>query len=105
MSHRVVKGVVRSCPVSIEINGKSVEAYEGESIATVLIDSGSIAMLRDAAGRPRGPFCNMGVCFDCLVLLEDLSLPGTGPKRVKSCLTRVRAGLRVTTPDFQNLQS
>lgn len=100
MSHRVVKDVVRSRPVSIEINGRSVAAYEGESITTVLIDAGSIAISRDAAGRARGPFCNMGVCFDCLVLLEDLSLPDTGPKRVKSCLTKVRAGLRVITPEF-----
>jgi hypothetical protein len=43
-------------------------------------------------GRRRSPYCNMGVCFDCLVEVED----DGRVLRTRACLTVVRAGLRVT---------
>ncbi len=50
-------------------------------------------MSRDSFGRLRTPFCNMGVCFDCMVEVED------APSRVRACLTPVRAGMRVVVPE------
>lgn len=40
--------------------------------------------------RPRGPYCMMGVCFDCLVTID-----GTGNQQ--GCQIRVRPGMRVET--------
>jgi predicted molibdopterin-dependent oxidoreductase YjgC len=93
MSKRITIGVARPAPVSIFVNGKAIEAYEGESVLTALLAAGVLTMSRDSFGRLRTPFCNMGVCFDCMVEVEDL------PSRVRACLTPVRAGLRVVVPE------
>jgi hypothetical protein len=54
-------------------------------------------MSRDSSGRARSPYCNMGVCFDCMVAVEDPA--NVLPSRVRACLTAVRSGLRVTVPE------
>jgi hypothetical protein len=91
-------GVVRPAAVDISVNGVSVTAYEGESLATALIASGTLTMSLDHTGRLRAPFCNMGVCFDCLVVVEDEKTPGAPPTTVRACMTAVRPGLRITVP-------
>ena len=100
MSHRITKNIARPPPVSIFVNGRAVTAYEGESLATALIAADVFAMTRDAAGKPRGPFCNMGVCFDCIVTVEE-SVDSDTPviRRVRACLSTVRPGLRISIPD------
>jgi hypothetical protein len=98
MSIRISRGVERSAPISINVNGVSVTAYEGESLATALIASGTLTMSRDHTGRLRTPFCNMGVCFDCLVVVEEETVPGTAPVTVRACMTAVRPGLRIRVP-------
>jgi D-hydroxyproline dehydrogenase subunit gamma len=99
MSLRITKNVTRPQAVTIQVNGRSVTAYEGESLATALIAADVLTLSRDdlpAAenGRRRSPYCNMGVCFDCLVEVEDEGRV----LRARACLTPVRAGLRVTVP-------
>ncbi len=93
MSKRITVGVSRPAPVSIFVNGAPVEAYEGESVLTALLAASVLTTSRDGIGRLRAPFCNMGVCFDCMVEVEDV------PSRVRACLMPVRAGLRVVVPD------
>jgi len=64
-------------------------AYEGETIAAVLLATGRRGFRRTRGrGALRGLFCGIGVCFDCLVHVEDR---GT----VRSCLTPVRPGMQV----------
>jgi D-hydroxyproline dehydrogenase subunit gamma len=96
MSVRITKDVARPQPVTINVNGRDVSAYEGESLATALIAADILMMSLDAPradrNRMRTPYCNMGVCFDCLVDVED----GGGQTRVRACLTPVRAGLRIS---------
>lgn len=96
MSKRITLGVARPAPVRIFVNGKAIEAYEGESVLTALIAAGVLTTSRDSFGRLRTPFCNMGVCFDCLV--EVAEGEGVSP-RVRACLKPVRAGLRVVVPE------
>lgn len=96
MSKRIMTDVARPAAVSIFINGRAVEAYEGESVLTALIAAGVLTTSRDSFGRLRTPFCNMGVCFDCLVEVAD-GVEVTS--RVRACLTPVRAGLRVVVPE------
>jgi predicted molibdopterin-dependent oxidoreductase YjgC len=94
MSLRITKNVTRPPAVTIQVNGTDVTAHEGESLATALIAADVLTMSRDSSGRLRSPWCNMGVCFDCLVEIED----GSSQLRVRACLTPVRAGLRITVP-------
>jgi hypothetical protein len=94
---RIIRGVSRPPPVSILVNGVAVSAYEGESLATALMASGTLVMSRDVSGRLRSAFCNMGICFDCLVTVEEVAAPGiTTVRRVRACLAEVRSGLIVT---------
>ena len=41
-------------------------------------------------GAPRGFFCGMGVCFDCLVEIN-------GRSNIRACQTRVEPGMQVVT--------
>jgi D-hydroxyproline dehydrogenase subunit gamma len=96
---RITQNVERPSPVTILVNGNPVTAYEGESLATALIASGTLVMSRDSSGRPRSPFCNMGICFECLVTVEEAApRSGTTVRRVRACLAAVRPGLLVTVP-------
>lgn len=70
------------------VDGVSLTAFEGESLA-VALGAGGIGAFRRSVrhGAPRGPFCHMGICQECLVLIDGV--------RVQSCLIAVRDGLAV----------
>ncbi|MBI3966048.1 MAG: (2Fe-2S)-binding protein [Chloroflexi bacterium] len=86
-----VRGLGRGEAFEIEVDGEAVTAYPGETVAAVLVASGWTALRRTATGRPRGIFCGMGVCFDCVVTID-------GRANVRSCATAVRRGMRVSLP-------
>lgn len=97
MCPRVTTSVRRPLPVTILVNGVAVTAYEGESLATALMASGALVMSRDSSGGSKSPFCNMGICFDCLVTVEELVPAGSAMvRRVRACLAEVRSGLLIT---------
>jgi predicted molibdopterin-dependent oxidoreductase YjgC len=85
------RGLTRGPAVRLRFDGQDVAAYEGESIAAALLaaDRRTTRLTRHAAA-PRGLFCAIGACHDCLVRVD-----GSGP--VRSCLTPVRDGMDVTT--------
>lgn len=95
MAHRIESGVDRGAVVSLSVDGAAVRAFAGETIATVLLAAGIEAFNRSAAGVPRGPFCNMGTCFECQV---RMALPGTRDFRwVRACVWPVEEGMTVST--------
>ena len=74
-------------------NDREVEAYEGESVAAALLATGQCILRRTPRrNEPRGLFCGMGVCFDCLMRIDDQ------PNR-QACLTPVADGMRVEMQD------
>ena len=76
--------------ITITIDGVSVGAEPGESVAAVLLrQSESWSRETPVSGVKRGPYCMMGVCFDCLAEVD-------GVASVQTCLTPVRDGMRVT---------
>ena len=84
--------IERGSPVTIEVDGQSIEARAGETIATALLASGRRVLRRTRiGGRPRGLFCAMGVCFDCIVTVN-------GQSGVRACLTTVAPGMHVSLP-------
>jgi aerobic-type carbon monoxide dehydrogenase small subunit (CoxS/CutS family) len=74
----------------ITVNGESFIGKEGQTIAGVLLASGRRSWRRSPSGAPRGVFCGIGVCFDCLVTVN-------GVRDVRACLRRARDGDAVTT--------
>ena len=61
----------RSRAVRFNFDWQELEAAPGETIAVALLAAG-VSSLRTTSkkGEPRGLFCNMGVCFDCLVEVD-----------------------------------
>ena len=55
------------------VDGDELTARSGQTIAGALLASGRIAWRTTAADRrPRGMFCGIGVCFDCLVTVNGI---------------------------------
>ena len=82
-------GIVSSgATVSIDFEGRAVPAIEGETVAAALTAAGITALRRTRGGDPRGVFCGMGVCHECLVTVD--ARPGQ-----RACMTEVREGMSV----------
>ena len=64
-------------------------AIEGETVAAALTAAGITALRHTRNGDPRGVFCGMGVCFECLVTVDGR--PGQ-----RACMTPLRDGMQVT---------
>ena len=78
-------------PVIVLIDGESFEARAGDNVATVLLLTGKIGCRRSfVSGEPRGPYCMMGVCFECLVKVD-------GVDGLQACMTPIRNGMQVET--------
>lgn len=88
--HAVLGEFERGPLVEFTYNGKSVKGYEGEPIAAALLAVGIRALRESKSGEPRGLFCGIGQCFECRVVVD-------GMQNQRSCLTPVRAGMRVET--------
>jgi hypothetical protein len=89
-ARRLSEHVRRPPAVAIEVDGAPVTAFPGESLAAALLAAGRRTFRRARDGTPRGPFCNMGICFDCAVEVD-------GVAGVRACMTAVRAGMTVRT--------
>jgi predicted molibdopterin-dependent oxidoreductase YjgC len=87
---RILTHVRRGRPIPIEVDGEPVQAFEGETIATALLASGRRIFRHTPGGSPRGLYCGMGICFDCVVEVD-------GESSVRSCITLVRPGMKVRT--------
>jgi predicted molibdopterin-dependent oxidoreductase YjgC len=76
-------------PVVVNINGKAVQCREGDSVAAALLAAG-LSECRDTAVKdvPRGPFCLMGICYDCLVMIDD-------QPNQQGCMIPVRSGMKI----------
>ncbi|OCP23560.1 MULTISPECIES: (2Fe-2S)-binding protein [unclassified Ensifer] len=80
-------------PVEITIDGRTVSACDGEPLAAVFLRLDDIHTRTSfPSTQPRAPYCMMGVCFECVVHVEDV---GT----IRSCQQTVRAGMKVERHD------
>lgn len=83
---RIHRGITRGQPFQIRLNGESLTAYPGETIAAVLLAAGILTFRHTSfSGEPRGPFCGMGLCYECLVTLN-------GQPNVRACHTFAHPG-------------
>ncbi len=91
IGRRIAAGIERGRQFEIEVDGKPVAAYEGETIAAALLASG-VRTFRHTAKHdaPRGIFCGMGICFDCVMTVN-------GVPNVRTCVTQVEPGMKVET--------
>lgn len=93
------RGLERGRALALTVDGVVVPAFDGETIGGALLAAG-VRTLRATRfdGRPRGLFCGIGACFDCLVHVADAGGDGPAPLGpVRACVTRVTDGMAVTT--------
>lgn len=82
-------GVRRGAAVTVTVDGEPVQAHLGETIAAALLaHAGSPALRTTLGGSPRGLYCGMGVCFECLVIVD-------GVPNTRACVTWVRNGMEI----------
>lgn len=77
----------------IEVDGRKIVAYEGETLATVLMAAGINAFATYAKTyAPSRLFCGMGTCQQCLVTVDNLP-------NCQACQVFARPGMKVVTSD------
>jgi len=78
-------------PVTFMFDGKPIEGYEGEPIAAALKAAGvMVHRYTKKEHKPRGIFCAIGRCTDCVMVVD-------GVPNVRTCITPLKAGMDVRT--------
>ena len=77
--------------VTFTLDGKEMTGYEGEPIAAALRAAGVMVHRHTLKeNEPRGIFCAIGRCTDCVMIVD-------GEPNVRTCVTPLRAGMKVQT--------
>ena len=77
-------------PTRFLVDGREVAIAPGDTIAAALARAGILVLRRSRRDTPRGLYCGIGLCHECLVAYDD---EGT----VRACVTMARPGMRVRT--------
>ena len=75
--------------VRFTFDGRDLTAAPGQTVGAALVTNGVTAWRGTRKeGRPRGLFCGIGVCFDCLVTVDGVS-------NQRACLVDLRDCMEV----------
>jgi len=75
--------------VALDYEGAVLLARSGDTVAAAMLAAGHFSGRNTpVSGVPRGPFCMMGACFDCLVEID-------GEPNLQACMTAVAEGMKV----------
>lgn len=86
---RLSGGISRGRKVELVVDGVVLPAFEGESVAAALLAAGRRGLrVTPRHGDRRGMYCGIGLCFECVMVVD-------GEPSVRTCLTPVRQGLVV----------
>ncbi len=90
-SHPILGDLDEKKQITFYFDGKPVQAIEGEMIAAALFNAG-VKSFRFTPKRnePRGIFCAIGRCTDCMMIVDEI--PNT-----RTCITPVKEGMQVRT--------
>lgn len=78
--------------IEFTVDGKTVTAAEGTSVAAALLNMGVRKFRRSVGQDPRTPLCGMGICFECQLNID-------GKAKQKSCQIIVQNGMVVRTDE------
>lgn len=78
--------------ITLKINSRSITVEDGTTVAVAVISAGSGHFRRSVSGEPRGPLCGMGVCFECRVTIDGVTLQ-------RSCNVTAHNGMEVKTDE------
>ncbi len=75
--------------VSVTVNGARVDVEPGTTVANAMLIAGQPCRT-SVTGKPRGPLCGMGICFECRVSIN-------GDLHDRSCQTLCASGMDIRT--------
>ena len=89
--HPIIKDYGKGAKIAFTLDGKPMTGYEGDSIAAALHAEGVMTHRYTAKyGTPRGVFCCIGRCTDCVMIVN-------GQPNVRTCITPLEEGMKVET--------
>ena len=92
-NHIILGDLEEKKMVTIIVDGKEIPAVEGEPILSALLASDiKVANISPKHHEPRGYFCGIGRCTNCVMTVN-------GDPNVRTCVTPVEAGMVVETQD------
>ena len=75
--------------MKVFVNGAEIEATESENVGTFLLKRRQQVLRKTRfEDNPRGMFCGIGVCFDCIVTIYGIA-------NQRACITQLRDGMRI----------
>lgn len=89
--HPILGPMEEQQKVRIIVDGKPYEAFKGEMIAAALL-ANDIKIFRYTKHqhKPRGIYCGIGRCTDCIMTVD-------GIPNVRTCVTPVKDGMVIET--------
>ncbi|KOV67782.1 proline dehydrogenase [Streptomyces sp. AS58] len=80
-------------PFTVTFDGREIPALPGRTVAAVLWAAGITSWRTTrTSGSPRGVFCGIGVCHDCLVTVD-------GRPNQRACLVPAVPGADIRTQE------
>lgn len=93
LEHPILGPLGKKKEITLVVDGKRIKAHEGEMIASALVAAGIKTFRRTSKrGEPRGIFCAIGRCTDCVMEVN-------GRPNVRTCVTPVEADMVVNTQE------
>ena len=86
LANPAIRPIGKTVPFTFD--GQPLTGLEGETLAAALTAAGILGLRRTRDGAPRGVFCGMGICFECVVDVDGR--PGQ-----RACLTKLVKGMKV----------
>jgi len=75
--------------VTFSFNGRDFQCESGQTMAAALIAADQRELRSTRFGsEPRSIFCGIGICYDCVVVVDGIA-------NQRSCLVEVKSGMRV----------
>ena len=77
--------------IEFTFDGENINAITGQSVAAALLAANQRALRKTRFNNnDRGVFCGIGVCFDCLVVIDGIT-------NQRACLIDAKPGMKVQT--------
>jgi aerobic-type carbon monoxide dehydrogenase small subunit (CoxS/CutS family) len=90
-NHPILGKLEENEKVEIIVDGEPLQAIAGEPISAALLANGkTIFRYTTKSHTGRGIYCAIGRCTDCMMIVD-------GVPNVRTCVTPVRAGMKIET--------
>ena len=88
--HPILGEMAKGELVTFTMDGESIVGYVGEPISAALKAAGKMVHRHTKKGSPRGVFCAIGRCTDCVMIVD-------GKPNVRTCVTPLKKDMKVQT--------